>query len=283
MDWNQLKQAFGLSDQQLQEQLKICGIEAKDSYNEAEKEQLGNYLKLIAPDPQKLAQFKKLVDSDKKSASEAISIIIAAPTNPKKETRSKKSKKQSPAISLFDLMKAGQEKTGKPLTLAKGQEILAVTGLAETAAYEAEEAERFLQACELIINQGKSLAEVAQVNGVEIKGQQSPLEWARNNGANQTQTFDQLADQNAQLSEQVSEVYQQAYFASLQHYFDSGQYDRRYAEAQARIRQQRGPTAFEQFDQQFRLWQANQDPLARIGREILPADAQPVIEEGQSE
>ena len=67
-----------------------------------------------------------------------------------------------------------------------------------------------------------------------------------------------LAEQNAQLTAQVTDVIQTAYFAGLQQYFSSGEYDRRYAEAQERIRQQRGLTPFEQFSQQHQLWEAQQ-------------------------
>jgi hypothetical protein len=176
----------------------------------------------------------------------------------------KKIRKRRKPISLFDLMKEGQKLTGKPITLARGQEFLAACGLPEKMEYSGEEGTRFLQACDRVVNQGQSLAEVARENGVDTSARQSPFDWARQQGSDQTEELDRLAEQNAQLDDQVKEVYQQSYLGRVQQYFKSGEYDRRYAAAKARLRQERGPTPFEQFEVQYRLWKAQQDPLARI-------------------
>jgi transposase-like protein len=309
MDWNQLKLTYQLKeDDQLKEALEACGLPLKGNYDELEKEQLRKYLKLIVPDEKLLARFNELVNQGK-SRPEAIAEVLAPPKaetqpeaepQPEGETEAEtdqeaeaieesespaanghKIKKRRKPISLFDLMKEGQKLTGKPITLARGQEFLAASGLPEKMEYSGEEATRFLQACDRVVNQGQSLAEVAQAFGVDVGARQTPLDWASKHGGGQTEELERLAEKNAQLGEQVSEVYEQAYFARLQQYFESGEYDRRYKEAKARIRQERGPTPFEQFDAQYRLWQAQQDPLARI-REGTP-DNPRRIEEGKGE
>jgi hypothetical protein len=312
MNWQELKTYFNLDDSGLEQELKACEMPLKDNYEEWEKEQLENYRNLIAPDGEKLSQFKALLEAETPLA-EAIAEVLAPPeaeTQPEaiaevltppeaatqeteqeaeaetQETESsaakgQKIRKRRKAISLFDLMKEGQKLTGKPITLARGQEFLAASGLPEKMEYSGEEATQFLQACDRVVNQGQSLAEVAQAFGVDVGARQTPLDWASKHGGGQIEELESLADKNAQLGEQVSEVYEQAYFTRLQQYFESGEYDRRYQEAKARIRQERGPTPFEQFDAQYRLWKAKQDPLARI-QEGTPENPRR-IEEGKGE
>ena len=181
----------------------------------------------------------------------------------------KKIRKRRKPISLFDLMKEGQKLTGKPITLARGQEFLAACGLPEKMEYSGEEGTRFLQACDRVVNQGQSLAEVAQENGVDVSARQSAVGLVTQQGGDQAAAFKKVIRKNAQLNAQVEELYEQAYFAHLEDLFRSGEYDRLYAEEAARLRQEQGPTPFEQFDQQYQLWQSRRDPLARI-REGTP-------------
>ena len=292
MDWNQLKLTCELkTDEDLKRVLDTCGISHKGHYEEWEKELLKKYLKIIAPAPDKKEKFEELVKAGKERP-EAIAEVLEPP-QPEGENESeanvdeeveetaasngKKIRKRRKPISLFDLMKEGQKLTGKPITLARGQEFLAACGLPEKGEYRGEEAMKFLCACERVVNQGHSLAEVARDNGVDVSSRQSAFSLVTQQGSEQVAIFKGVIRKNAQLNAQVEELYEEAYFANLEELFRSGEYDRLYAEEAARIRQERGPTPFEQFDQQYQLWEVRRDPLARL-REGTP-DNPRLIEE----
>ncbi len=211
MDWNQLKLTCELTtDEDLKKALDACGLSHKDHYEEGEKELLKKYLKLIEPDPEKQQQFADLLKQGKKRP-EALAEIVAsiksdnqpeAETEPEAEPEvnsaeetqksapsAPKIKKRHQPISLFDLMKEGQKLTGKPMTLARGQEFLAACGLPEKMEYSGDEATAFLLACDRVVNQGQSLAEVAQDNGIDVKARQSAFNLVTEQGDNQAAGF----------------------------------------------------------------------------------------------
>ena len=271
MNWEEMKTYFNLSDSQLEEQIKTCGLPLKDNYDQQEKEQL---------EAASLSEREVVKQPESETEPAANSAEETEDSEPS-PSNAKKIKKRRKPISLFDLMKEGQKLTDKPLTLARGQEFLAACGLPEKGEYSGEEATMFLKVCDRVVNQGQSLAEVARDNGVDVSARQSAFNLVTQQGGDQGAALQRIIQKNAQLDAQVEEVYEQAYFARLEELFRSGEYDRLYAEAAAQIRQQQGPTPFEQFDQQYQLWQAQRDPLARI-REGTP-DNPRLIEEGQGE
>ena len=271
---------LNIEEQPFQSVLTACHMEHHQEFSKEEQDLLSRYYDLVETGSKANKDAYAKGIKDKQTPQQILEKLAAEAAKKQSKKNGTAKAKAEPTLSLFDLMQAGQEKTGKPISLAKGQEILAVCGLPEKAQYAKDEVERFMGACEQIINQGKSLAEVAQAHGVEINGQNSLVQWAETIGANQAQVLGDLAEQNAQLTAQVTDVIQSAYFAGLQQYFSSGEYDRRYAEAQERIRQQRGLTPFEQFSQQHQLWQSQQGNQTLTGEVTV---SQPLIEEGKKE
>ncbi|MGH2413962.1 MAG: hypothetical protein ACRDEA_09780 [Microcystaceae cyanobacterium] len=166
--------------------------------------------------------------------------------------------------------------TGKPISLSRGLEFLQASGLPEQSDYAQEEVNRFLETCDLIVNQGKSLAEVTQNNGAESKNNFSA--WVGNRAAQKIQTFSEnLAHDSTSLEEDLAAVYQQQFLAQMERVFVSGEFDEACERARQKLRGQRAG-GWPDIKGQYRLWLASQ---AEAGNTI-EASVEPMqLPEGQ--
>jgi hypothetical protein len=141
---------------------------------------------------------------------------------------------------LFDLLKEGQKKTDKPITLSRGIELLGASGLPEKLEYTPEEVEKFLETCDRVINQGKSLGEVATQNGVTGT---SPYAWMGGMAlGDANRSAMQMAQVGEKLDSQLTQIYSQAYFKRIQEMFEKGEFQEAYQLERERLRQLRGST-----------------------------------------
>jgi hypothetical protein len=268
-----LSKHFQISIDQLDLDIKACDLNVhKDDYSSEELDTLQKYRDLIAPfeelrnrfsiailskgeksPHQVLEEFlqKETADSTDGSDEEDASSDDSQPT-PKKSLRKKKK-----PMALFDLLKEGQKKTDKPITLSRGIELLGACGLPEKSEYSPEEVEKFLVTCDRIINQGHSLAQVATDNGVKTTGSL----WERTNtlGVQRSQqVVETMSDTFAVVDEQICQVFEQSYLQNLEESLSNGNFDEAYERARQRIRAQNGPSPFEQITAQFQLRQAQE-------------------------
>lgn len=155
-------------------------------------------------------------------------------------TPKKSAPKKKKPLALFDLLKEGQKKTDKPITLSRGIELLGACGLAEKPEYSPEEVEKFLETCDRIINQGQSGKEVAAKNGALGASSYALMGGMALDDA--SRSVIQMAQVGSKLDSQLTQVYNQAYFKRIQEMFENGEFQEAYQLERERLRQLQGAT-----------------------------------------
>ncbi|MGH2414861.1 MAG: hypothetical protein ACRDEA_14450, partial [Microcystaceae cyanobacterium] len=175
MNKEALRTCFNISCEELERDLAACQLpEDKPDYTSGDENLLKQYRELVVAGVEEVNSLYQEQLQNGKSPAEALThlasvVSTATESEPALGQKTVKRWKGKVPVALFDLLKAGQKLTGKPISLSRGLELLQASGLSEQSDYAQEEVNRFLETCDLIVNQGKSLAEVTQNNGAESK------------------------------------------------------------------------------------------------------------------
>jgi hypothetical protein len=265
MTKEELRMCFDLSFEELNSDLSDCGIETeKNDYNEQEKQLIKQYRKFIAPFEERKDRYQQaLLSRGEKTHQEVLEefllfneIDLEENTDSDKDissddsqpTPKKSLRKKKKPTSLFDLLKEGQKKTDKPITLSRSIELLGACGLPEKSEYSPEEVEKFLETCDLIINQGHSLGEVATQNGVTGT---SPYAWMGGMALDDaSRSAMGMAHEGKKLDSQMAQMYKQAYLKRIQEMFENGEFQEAYQLERERLRTEPGSTV-DVFDLQY--------------------------------
>lgn len=162
MDKEQLRTYLNNPEwKELDESLEACGINVhKDDYDEQDKQLLKQYRELIAPNEELFERYQQaLLSRSEKPHREVLEEFLVenvrqnvlenadededALSEDTGATTKKPGRKKKKPLALFDLLKEGQKKTGKPITLSRGIELFGACGLAEKPEYSPEEVENF--------------------------------------------------------------------------------------------------------------------------------------------
>lgn len=243
---------------ELDESLTACGIDVhKGDYDEQDKELVKQYRELIATNEDLKERYQQAFDARGEKlplgvleeflaengflnveahAEEEESVL----TDDIQSATKKPGKKKKKMLAIFDLLKEGTKKTKKPMTLSRATELLEVCGLQEKPEYTPEEAERFLETCDLVINQGMSLAEV--VKKFNTTSSKNNL-FSSAGGIAQPSTqkaLARIAQTGNQLSHQMVQAYQQAWFQQVEEMLTNGEFDKAYEEEREKLRAEVG-------------------------------------------
>ncbi|MBD2303442.1 hypothetical protein [Nostoc sp. FACHB-190] len=175
-----LQNMYSLSPEDVKAALEICELSTdQEEYSDEE---------ITAVD------FQQAVELVKQQHSQA----SATPENDVTET--KKRRKAKP-LDITELLGKARNK-GFKLTLMEAMQVLQACGLEEKDEYSSAECDRFLEAGDLIKNQGKSVQEVAQHFGLTTDTNASPS----NLDADTDTLLEQLGETTALLGQEEREL-----------------------------------------------------------------------------
>lgn len=238
---------------ELDENLVACGINVhKGDYDEQDKELVKQYRELISPNEELKERYQQdlnargekphrevleefLVENGLQNIEKNLEEEEDDSTDDTQSTSKKPGKKKKKMLATFDLLKEGTKKTKKPMTLSRATELLEVCGLQEKPEYTPEEAERFLETCDLVINQGMSLAEV--VKKFNTTSSKNNL-FSSAGGIAQPSTqkaLARIAQTGNQLSYQMVQAYQQAWFQQVEEMLTNGEFEKAYEEEREKL------------------------------------------------
>jgi hypothetical protein len=255
---------FGLDDDILKGYVEACQLSFEEDYYSDEQRDLVEKYRDVVVKGELYELYQQLISQNKSpfqaldELSEAFQIdsqedsIVSDDSDAGDDNTGTTPKKSAPKkkkhLALFDLLKEGQKKTGKPITLSRSIELLGACGLPEKSEYSPEEVEKFLETCDLIINQGHSLGDVAAQNGVTVT---SPYAWMGGMALDDaSRSVSQMAQVGSKLDSQLTQVYNQAYFKRIQEMFENGEFQQAYQLERERLRTEQGSTV-DVFDLQY--------------------------------
>jgi hypothetical protein len=254
---------FGLDDDTLKRYVEACQLSfEEDLYSDEQRDLVEKYRDVVVKG--ELFELYQQLISQNKSPLEALSELSEAFQADREEdsivsddeevssdtgaTTKKPLRKKKKPMAIFDLLKEGQKKTGKPITLSRSIELLGACGLPEKPEYSLEEVEKFLETCDRIINQGHSLGEVATQNGVTGT---SPYAWMGGMALDDaSRSAMGMAHEGKKLDSQMAQMYKQAYLKRIQEMFENGEFQEAYQLERERLRTEQGSTV-DVFDLQY--------------------------------
>jgi hypothetical protein len=176
-----LQNMYALSTEDVNATLEVCGLPVdKQEYGDEE---------IAAVDFQQAVELVKQQNSDTSTAS----------TARENEAPEGKKKRKAKPLDITDLLGKARNK-GFKLTLLDTMQVLQACGLSEKDEYSLPECDRFLEACDLIKNQHKSVEEVAQHFGLSTNNPTPEAD------IDTDELLQQLGDTTALLGEEEREL-----------------------------------------------------------------------------
>lgn len=245
----ELQEYLGVDENTLNSYLEACQLSIEwEHYSDEQRDLIEQYRDAIVKE-ELFESYQELINQSK-SPCEAINqlaqeINSSLDTDPEfpndsEEQVKKPRKSKKKLLAIFDLLKEGTKKTKKPMTLSKATELLEVCGLPEKPEYSTEEADRFLEACDLVVNQGMSLAEV--VKKFNTTSSKNNL-FSSATGIAQPSTqkaLAQIAQTGNQLSYQMVQAYQQAWVQQVEEMLTNGEFEKAYEQEREKLRAEVG-------------------------------------------
>lgn len=178
--------------------LSLCGIPQKEEYTEDEADRFRECRQLIEQGKTD-SEVMELLKQNEAVTTRA----MPKPKKLKNSTSSDTSHSDEPSLDepkdISQLLLLAKELVGAKITLGESLAILQACGLKDQDEYNQAECDRFLDACDLIKNQDKSLEEVAQHFGITTDNSTS-------NDVDTDKLLEQLGDTTALLGEEEREL-----------------------------------------------------------------------------
>ncbi|BAY80495.1 hypothetical protein NIES25_69830 (plasmid) [Nostoc linckia NIES-25] len=164
--YRQSELSNSITPEEIVRTLSLCGIPQKEQYTEDEADRFRECRKLIEQGKTDSEVMELLKQNDAFPTK-----FIPKPKRPKNSATSDESQSDEPDADtepkdISQLLSLAKERIGTKITLSESLSILISCGLKDQDEYNQAECLRFLEACDLIKNQRKSVEDVAQHFGL---------------------------------------------------------------------------------------------------------------------
>lgn len=224
MNRHQILQQWNLTDERLKEICQTCLLnETKDNYSDSEWLRLEQYKRVIFEGTE---EHKELFEEskqklDEQELDEQFESIISEIESLASGGENQDDKK--PRKKMMTLFKDAEKEHNVTISLITGARLLEVAGLAEKDQYTASEYEKFLETCRLHYQEGQTLEQLIESNGVRGKGNASGLKEQIGQLRGQ-EAIQQVIDNNVRFAAQFEEEVNYYALQTIANMIDSGEF-----------------------------------------------------------